>query len=185
VDEVKIDVSDLLKSVGAELEVEKSEKLDFGSDLTLSSPVKVNLKLINTGGTVLVTGTINTTVKLNCSRCLKQFDQPIILKIEEEYAKKGQARDLEEEDESDDEGLELKDDDFVFEISEENLIDIGEAIRQNVLVSLPVKPLCTKNCIGIKVAEAPKQKKIDPRLEKLKEFKFAMEACPPKRSEGG
>jgi uncharacterized protein len=171
---MKIDVTDLLKSVGEIITVEKSEKMDFNDEsLSLTSPIHVKLKLVNTGRTVLVTGTLNTTVKMNCSRCLKEFDQPISIKIEEEYAKKGAQNEKDEDLFSDEDGVELKEEDFVCEISEDNSIDLGEAIRQNIMVALPIKPLCTRNCKGLSVETAPKQKKIDPRLAKLKEFKLA------------
>jgi uncharacterized protein len=172
---MKIDVSDLLKSVGAELRIDKSEKLDLKDEiLTLSSPVNVKLKLINTGRTVLVTGTLNTNVKMMCCRCLKEFDQTVSVNIDEEYAKIQAIREIaEEEAENVDEGIEIKDEDIVFEISEDNIIDLSEAIRQNLILALPIKPLCDKACKGIKL-EAPKKiKVVDPRLEKLKQFKKA------------
>lgn len=172
---MKIDVSDLLKSVGAGLRVEKAEKLDLQDEnLALSSPVQVKLKLINTGITVLVTGTLNTNVKMTCCRCLKDFDLPVSVNIEEEYAKKHAGGHHEEEEaEDDEECVEIKDEDIIFEISEDNIIDLSEAIRQNIIVSLPIKPLCSKACQGIKIEIPQKKKTVDPRLEKLKQFKKA------------
>ena len=172
---MKIDVSDLLKDIGEELRVDKSEKLDLQDDnLTLTSPVHVKLKLVYTGRTVLITGTLDTGVKMCCCRCLKEFDQPVSINFEEEYAKKQVLRQAEENDEGiDEEGMELKDEDFIFEISEDNIIDLGEAIRQNIIVSLPIKPLCSKSCKGIKIEAPSKKKAVDPRLEKLKQFKKA------------
>ncbi len=166
---MKIDVSDLLKSLGAELKVNESERISLaGDDVELTSPVTVALKLVNTGGTVLVTGTLKTSVKLNCVRCLKEFDQPVSIKIEEEYAKKVPSRKADK-----DEEIELKDEDFVFEIGEDNVIDLDEAIRQNTIVSLPIKPLCDKAC-KLKEPTKEKGKKIDPRLAKLTELKIGV-----------
>lgn len=171
---MKIDVSDLLKSFGAELKIDRSETLSFppigGADkeesLNLTSPVQVKLKLTNTGDTVLVSGTLKTTIELSCCRCLKEFDHPVNIKIEEEYSKKKSALPG-----SKDEEIELKEKDFVFEIGEDNIIDLDEAIRQNIIVSLPIKPLCSKFC---KVAAPAKENKksVDPRLAKLKSFKI-------------
>jgi len=172
---MKIDVSDLLKSFGTELKVDKSEKLDLQDEnLALSSPVQVKLKLINTGRTVLVTGTLKTNVKMTCCRCLKEFDQPVSIDFDEEYAKKHTTREMKEEStEDEEEGVEIKDEDMVFEISEDNMIDLSEAIRQNIIVSLPIKPLCDKACKGIKLELPKKKRSVDPRLEKLKQFKKA------------
>jgi uncharacterized protein len=167
---MKIDVSDLLKSLGAELKVRDSEKLSLKEDnVILSSPVSVDLKLVNTGMTVLVTGSLRTTVRQSCCRCLKEFDQPLEVEIEEEYAKKQPFDGKSEKD--DFEEVELDEKDFVFEIDEKNIIDIDEAIRQDIILALPIKPLCNKAC---KVPQIEKRasKKVDPRLEKLSELKI-------------
>jgi uncharacterized protein len=173
---MKIDVSDLLKEVGAELKVDISETLSFPpvseadkeDRLNLTSPVHVDLKLTNTGNTVLVTGTLKTTVRLSCCRCLKDFDLPVSLKLDEEYAKVkagGQAQKNKGGE------IQLSDNDFVFEISNDNIIDLGEAIRQNIIVNLPIKPICKTSCRIPGQAEE-KKKKIDPRLAKLRSIKL-------------
>jgi uncharacterized protein len=168
---MKIDVSDLLKSLGAVLKVEEEEKISLNDDdIALISPVRAKLKLVNTGATVLVSGSLKTTARLDCSRCLKKFDMPVDIDIEEEYVKglENSLRDSENEEGAE---IELKDKDMVFEIDENNIIDLDEAIRQNILVSLPIKPLCSETC-KLPVASSGKNKKIDPRLEKLKNIKI-------------
>jgi uncharacterized protein len=169
---VKIDVTDLLKSVGAELKINKIESLIFPADdakdedaLVLTSPVQVKLKLTNTGETILVSGTVKTDIKLCCCRCLKDFKYPISIKIEEEYSKKSSAvRSKIKE-------VELKEKDFVFEIGGNNIIDLDEAIRQNLIVNVPIKPICSKTC-KIEGVLANKGKSVDPRLLKLKNLKI-------------
>jgi uncharacterized protein len=123
--------------------------------------------LINTGRSVLVSGTLKTTVRMSCSRCLKNFDLPVILGIEEEYSKNAPVIRVKKAGEE----IELKEKDFVFEIGKDNIIDLGEAIRQNIMVNLPIKPVCNKAC---KLPEPLKDKKknVDPRLAKLAEIKL-------------
>jgi uncharacterized protein len=172
---MKIDVTDLLKSFGAQLKLDISETLSFPpigdadkeDRLNLTSPVHVKFKLTNTGRSVLVSGTLKTTVRTTCSRCLKDFDLPVDIKIEEEYSKKPFVPRVKKAGEE----IELKEKDFVFEISEDNIIDLDEAIRQNIIVDLPIKPICNKAC---KLPELVKDKKkeTDPRLEKLKTIKL-------------
>jgi len=172
---MKIDVTDLLKSFGAVLKIDRSETLSFPpigdadkeDRLNLTSPVHVKLKLMNTGGTVLVSGTLKTTVRMICSRCLKIFDLPISLSIEEEYSKRQSPPRVGKAGEE----IELKEKDFVFEIGEDNIIDLDEAVRQNILVDLPIKPVCNKAC---KLPEIVKDRKkdVDPRLAKLATLKL-------------
>jgi uncharacterized protein len=172
---MKIDVTDLLKSFGAELKIDRSETLSFPpignadkeDSLNLTSPVNVKLKLTNTGRTVLVSGTLKTTVRMTCCRCLKDFDLPVDIRIEEEYSKKHSIPRVKKAGEE----IELKEKDFVFEISEDNIIDLDEAIRQNIMVDLPIKPLCNKAC-KLPEPAVDKKKKIDPRLAKLAAIKL-------------
>lgn len=168
---MKIDISDLLKEVGSELKVEAVEEFTFeGDDIKLCSPVTVKLKLVNTGHAVLVTGSLKARVSSSCGRCLKEFEHPVDIKIEEEYAKPG-AQEEDDEWEDDKCEVELKDTDFVFEISEQNIIDLDEAIRQNIIVSLPIKAVCSKDC-KIPILKKERKKVIDPRLAKLKEIRL-------------
>jgi uncharacterized protein len=168
---MKIDVSDLLNSLGAILRVEEEEKISLNDDdIALIAPVRAKLKLVNTGASVLVSGSLKATVRLDCSRCLKKFDMPVDLNVEEEYVKSSENSLYDSENEECEE-VELKDKDMVFEIDDNNIIDLDEAIRQNILVSLPIKPLCSKTC-KLPDISSGKNKKMDPRLEKLKTIKI-------------
>jgi len=169
---MKIDVSDLLKHVGAKLKIEECEELSFREDeLNLASPVSAKLELVNTGRTILITGDLKAKVRLECCRCLKEFECPVSLKIEEEYEKpKSAALARNEQNSSEEEEIRLNEKDFVFQIGENNVIDLDEAIRQNIIIALPIKLLCNKACKGIEVERAAVKKKIDPRLAKLKEI---------------
>jgi len=164
---VKIDISEVLKAVGNEMKLEEAEKISFPQDdLILSKPVKFKMRLINAGRTVLLRGNIKTAAKLNCCRCLKDFEWPVSVDIEEEFARKNHKSDKKNVKNKTGE-IELEKEDFIFEIGDDNSIDLAETIRQNLLTVLPIKPLCSKNCKGIG-GEAKKEKKLDPRLAKLK-----------------
>ena len=165
---MKIDISHILKSAGEQEKVKFDDVIEYEDDnVKIVSPVKVDAKLINTGKTILLTGKVELQVELTCCRCLKAFKCPMTLYLEEEYSlltSHAKARKEEQE-------IELKDEDFVFEIGGDNTIDLFEAIRQNLLTVVPLKPLCRKKCKGIKIKEKSKDKQIDPRLAKLKKLK--------------
>jgi uncharacterized protein len=140
---VKIDLTELLCKVGNEAEVEQSEKISFPEDdLSLTKPIKIRLHLVNTGTSVLVKGNAETEAELECSRCLKTFKRPLSVKIEEEFLryrpeyKSGG-------------GIELKEEDFVYPIEKDNTIDLTEVIRQDLLLAIPIKILCSPDCKGI------------------------------------
>ena len=64
--------------------------------------------------------------------------------------------------------VEVPDEDVIFPVNDDNKVDISEVIRQELILNMPEKPLCSKDCKGF--SEGKKEKKIDPRLEKLKEL---------------
>jgi uncharacterized protein len=109
---------------------------------------------------------MGTKVRLACCRCLKEFDLPLDIEIEEEYSKRivTERRSQTKND------VKLNEEDFIFPVSEDNKIDMTEAIRQNILTSLPIKPLCNEACRGLP-ADKKSVKLPDPRLLKLKEIK--------------
>lgn len=134
---MKIDLTELLREVGNEAEVD--------SVIVLAQPVKLNLHLINTGDSVLVKGAIETQAEVECSRCLKKVDLPLKVMIDDEFSrtltgipqnKKGDR--------------ELHNADFVCPIEKDNSIDISEIIRQNLMLAIPIKNLCRPDCEGLK-----------------------------------
>lgn len=137
---LKIDLTDLLREVGSEAEVTEEEKVNYPEDnLILTKPVKIKAHLVNTGVSVLLSGEAETEVELTCSRCLERYHQPLSFKIKEEHSSAPPMAKKAKE-------VELKEKDFVFGIEEDNTLDLSEIIRQNLLLVLPIKPLCKPDC---------------------------------------
>ena len=183
---MQIDVSKLLKAPGEKEEVKFNDLIHYEDDaVKIVSPVRAGLRLVNTGRTILLTGTAQMKVQLTCCRCLKPFILPVKLELEEEYALKhrkeeekvsgclGASRGRRKTGKDRVAEVELRDEDFVFEIGADNTIDLFEAIRQNLLATIPIKPICNDKCKGLLVpGEVNSGKKaIDPRLKKLEEWK--------------
>lgn len=97
---------------------------------------------------------VRVQVHLVCSRCIEEFICPLNLHLQESY-------NLVE-----DQG-----------ILQNETIDLTELLRENILLNLPIKPLCTENCNGL-CAECGtnlnvlpcqcKEEAVDPRLSVLK-----------------
>ena len=148
--QMKIDVGELLKDVGNEADVEKEAKLACTADgIDIEGPVKVVLHLVNTGEGILATGSARAKVNLECSRCGKPFVAALNAKIEEQYSREVT-------------------DEMIFPIGSDNFIDLSEAIRQNLIISLPIKTICSKDC-RLPEGISKNKKEPDPRLAKLKE----------------
>jgi uncharacterized protein len=137
---MEINVSQQLKAhVGNVREYEVNDVTDIlgnGVDVT----VKGQVKLTRTNRGILVNGTMHARVPEECSRCLKPFDFPLDFNIEEEYFPVIDVNS----------GLyvEIPDEPGSFTIDEHHILDLSEAIRQNALLAIPMKPLCRKDCAG-------------------------------------
>ena len=138
---MQINVSQLLQEpIGALREYEVSESVDIIGDGE-GSPVEGDCRLLRTQRSILATCSLNTNVKLTCSRYLNQFSHHLKLNFEEEYLPTVDVAT----------GLPLPrpEDSSAFTIDEHHILNLTEAVRQYSLLTIPMKPLCTRDCAGI------------------------------------
>lgn len=135
-----VEIDDILQSLSAHKHIGFESKFKL-EDIEFADKVKAELRLTNAGSRIIVDGSIKTKIKLNCSRCCEDFIFPVDIHIEEEYLPKNspQAEGLSE--------VDLHEAPFFVYGNYE--IDLDEAIRQNILTSVDIKPLCKQNCQGI------------------------------------
>jgi uncharacterized protein len=138
---VEINVSQQLKSqIGNVREYEVSDAADIlGIGVSLLVEGKVKITRTNRG--MLVRGSLHIKIPSECSRCLKTYDYPLDFNIEEEFfpvidVNSGISVELPEEPGS-------------FTIDEHHILELSEAIRQNALLAVPMKPLCRADCAGL------------------------------------
>jgi uncharacterized protein len=120
-------------------------------------------------GTVSVSGHLVARLGLVCGRCLDPFVQPIDQKLELFLLAHREGQ--EEEDE-----VELSERDMVVGYYRDRLIDLGEMVREQFVLAVPMKRLCRDDCKGLCVrcginknresCECPVVDS-DPRLESL------------------
>lgn len=129
--------------------------------------MRVDLKLNRIEDKVTVKGTVETTAKLSCSRCLETFMYPIDTDIDILYQPlKEKIREADE----------LKKEDFRIATYNEPVLDFDDDIREAVCLAVPMKPLCREECQGLcpecgqnlNIARCECiMRSIDPRLAKL------------------
>ena len=136
-------VAQLMKSsVGTSLVSDiHEESVQLDKDIKLIGPLTghVRIRRINKG--LLVDGWVDLTLELSCTRCLKQFEQSMHISFEERFnptvdVVTGMA-------------LPPIDEDDVFPIDDHHLIDLTEAIRQQVLLDIPMATVCKEDCAGL------------------------------------
>ncbi len=138
---MEINVSQQLKApIGTERVYDIDSVVDV-LGIGVATRFKGSVKLIRTNRGILVQGTLHGQVPVECSRCLKVFDYPLSISLEEEYfpvidVNSGTA-------------LEIPDEPGSFTIDEHHILDLTEAIRQNALLAIPMKPLCREDCEGL------------------------------------
>jgi uncharacterized protein len=103
-----------------------------------------NAKVTRLSRDLLVQGQVAAEVLVECSRCLDQFWAPVEGKLEEEFqpsidVETGRPVPRESDEEND----------TAFEISANHEMDLTEPVRQSIIVSLPLKPLCREDCKGL------------------------------------
>lgn len=125
------------------------------------------------GGRIRIDGKIQGPVGISCTRCLDSFEKKLEIPFKVVFAEAGEFSDVPEEE------LDLED----LEISpiEGNEIDLGEIVREQILLARPAQEFCREDCRGL-CAECGQNlnladcrcsaDEIDPRWAALKDLKI-------------
>lgn len=99
-------------------------------------------------------------VTLECQRCLQPYEQRFRTEFNEEFRESFNVRT----------GAEVasgREDDERFTINENHELDFAEPLRQEILVSLPMRPACGDACPGPDVLESGESESVDTRFAAL------------------
>lgn len=130
---LKLKIADLLgQSVGTNQRIQISQNIPSPDPDNIKNELRVTGKITLTKLEPEILGSFDfkTQVALLCSRCLKKFKLPVHLKYEQEFSYADSKR---------------KNPDLLYTIEQDNL-DILPSINQEILLTIPLKPLCNKNC---------------------------------------
>ena len=114
-------------------------------ECTFTEPIQIDLMIIAERDLFKLKGLITTTAQMPCSRCLVAYDLPIQHKFTLRFSNQIPA-DLHI---NDDDQIELTADQIGLIYFEGEQIDLQEPIQEQVVLSLPFKPLCSDNCKGL------------------------------------
>jgi uncharacterized protein len=123
------------------------------------SDLELDLRLESVVEGVLVSGTVTALARGECVRCLDPVLLPVELPVQELYAYPGASA-------ADDEEIRTIEDD---------LIDLEPAVRDGLVLALPLQPLCRVDCPGLcpscgaRLADDPEHahEELDPRWSAL------------------
>jgi uncharacterized protein len=94
--------------------------------------------------TIHVRGRLHADVALHCGRCLEGFSMALDQELDLFYLPHEAGQDQEEEDE-----VELSDRDVVVAYYEGDRLDLGEVIREQLFLAVPLSRLCREDCQGL------------------------------------
>lgn len=136
----RIDVRRLGSGLTAFSWKEDPAKLGLDAEPGFLDPIMIEVAARKAGARVLLTGTIESLVRLECRRCLEEFGQAVRAEVKVEYREGDPPRRRLDE---------IRDDEPETSWYEHPFIDPAEDLRQILLVAMPDYPVCRADCRGL------------------------------------
>ena len=112
-----------------------------GDEYAVTDAVTLRLRLHKDGANYRLAGTVETRLRLACSRCVEPFDVPVTVSVDLMYlphrVNTGEGE------------TQISDEDLSTAFYRDEQIDLGLMIREQFQLSLPMKPLCSGTCRGL------------------------------------
>lgn len=128
-----LNISELLKKKVEELSFEIAYNGDFiereDFKLILKSPLKVCGNATYDGQIVNLKGSITGIIEVQCSRCIESLDYNLYAEFDEDFSK-------------------LVHNEEIYPI-EEGSIELKDMVIDNIILSMPLKFLCSEECMGL------------------------------------
>jgi uncharacterized protein len=117
------------------------ETFPGGDDYTVRTPVVLAFEVRKDRDRYHMTGAVETALELRCSRCLEAHVLPVRAVFDLRYlpqsANTGEGE------------REVEDDDLTTAYYRDERIDLGDLVREQLYLALPMKPLCREDCRGL------------------------------------
>ena len=161
---IRVQIRDLIGKPGAmrEQEIVHTLEDDLGTDVIAvrtGDSVEIDLRLESVHEGVLATADVSAMAKGECSRCLEPIEFEVQANFQELYHYQPQGEE-----------------DLPVEV---DAIELEQPLIDAVVLSLPIKPLCSQSCGGICAGCGEKLDEdethdhdgpVDPRFDALKDF---------------
>ncbi len=133
-------------------------------DETVAQDIVGDVRLTRLRDSIIASVSASGVVTLTCARCLREYDQPFEVEFDEEYRQTVDVRT----------GVDLDDepgeDELFSRIDENHELDLAEALRQWIVLELPMRPDCGDVCAGPELPAQNDDDPIDSRLAALAEL---------------
>ena len=118
----------------------EAETDDGSFDIT--APILVTFFIERSGKDFRATVTVGTKARLNCSRCLNDFSFDVEARTRFTFCRTHEEGSAEKE-------IELDLEDMESGLLTGDEIDLADLVYEQIVLSIPIKPLCKEKCKGI------------------------------------
>jgi uncharacterized protein len=142
--DLEFNVSQLLRStVGTKVTHTITTDEPLRLDTEVAEDITGVVTLLRTNFGILTRAHFTASVELSCGRCLEPYVTSIATTFEEEYLPVVDVLT----------GLpvqsERRDEEETFRISPSHVVDLTEAVRQHLLLAIPMQTICSEECRGL------------------------------------
>lgn len=150
---MRVNVGPIREHKGASLDVAFEEECpELGAEgavVESLGPLRMEARVTNTGKGMLVQGHLQAKVRLECSRCLEPFLLDLNHDFEEEFFPTRGRHSREALDAGSEPTASGGAEDGEAYHYTGDVLDISDATRENLQLSLPIKILCNSECQGL------------------------------------
>ncbi|HVF54756.1 MAG TPA: DUF177 domain-containing protein [Pyrinomonadaceae bacterium] len=140
---MQVDVENLSEAGEAFAHTYEPGELDLEDESArLISPAIVGGRASRKRDEVRLRGTIKTEVEMPCDRCLRSTRVPVEVEFDAGFIPAERERGATE-------NVELQQEDLSVSVFEGETINIDELVREQILLALPIRLLCTEDCKGL------------------------------------
>ena len=166
---MNLDLTEVLRGPGHAAERKIAIPAGTLDEWELTQPVTGVVRAINARRNIVISGRGQTAVEMECSRCLETYSQPLEFELDvtvplAHFNPLLGAAAIEED--KDEDGQELTKEDIAALFQSHDL-DVDELVRQAIVLSAPIQPLCADDCAGLPEAAAFANADVDPRWAAL------------------
>jgi uncharacterized protein len=110
-------------------------------DFDFESPLHSEARIWKAGQSVLITGKVQTSLRLQCVRCLKEFSYPLCSTFELTLHPLKEVPSTEE--------TELGEKEMESSFFEGGEIHLSEIACEQIFLEIPIQPICQEGCKGL------------------------------------
>ena len=110
-------------------------------DFDFEAPLQAEARIQRVGSSAFIEGKVETRLRLQCVRCLKEFSYPLSSDFDLTLHPAGEA--------SSEEETELEENEMDSNFLEAGEIHLSEIACEQIFLEIPYQPLCQEDCKGL------------------------------------